>query len=168
MALRKTQRNERPRELRRRVILPARLQSGAGWSDTCILNLSSRGMMIQSPRPMPPGSFVQLRRGDHVIAAKVVWRDGTRLGLQSEDRVPVEEIISLSGASSLRLVASGETLPERRKKKRNDFEQARAKGRALEFAATIAAATVFATCAWGLAHEAFAKPIEAVQASLPE
>ena len=47
MGLAKRKLRERPRELRRRVILPARLRTGADWSDTCMLNISSRGLLIQ-------------------------------------------------------------------------------------------------------------------------
>src|SRR5215218_5584495 len=86
---------QRPRELRRRVVLPARLRTGAQWSDTCILNISSRGLMIHSGREAPRGSLVELRRGEHVIIARVAWRDGARVGLCSEDRVPIEEIMSV-------------------------------------------------------------------------
>jgi hypothetical protein len=158
--------NERPRELRRRVVLPARLRTGSNWSDTCILNVSSRGLMIQSSRPALPGSLVELHRGDHVIVAKVMWRNGMRLGLLSEDRVPVEDIMSLVGAKSLQLVAVGGTLVERRKKRRNDPDRARWQGRAMEFIALIAAVVMFASCVWGLAHQAFAMPLQLVQASL--
>ena len=92
---------QRPREVRRRVVLPARLLTGVQWSDTCILNISSRGLMIHSGRVAPKGSVVELHRGDHVIVARVVWRDGARVGLQSTDRVPVEEIMSGEGAIDL-------------------------------------------------------------------
>jgi hypothetical protein len=157
---------ERPRELRRRVVLPARLCAGADWSDTCILNVSSRGLMIHSSRPAFPGSVVELRRGEHVIVARVMWRDGARLGLQAEERVPVEEILSLSNTKSLQLAALGGALIERRKEPRLDPDGARSDGRWMEFLATIAAAAIFAGCAWSIAHQALAKPLAAAQVAL--
>jgi len=87
--------NHRPRELRRRVILPALVRSDGGWGNASILNISSRGFLIQSARPTPKGSKVELRHGGHVITARVVWRDGARAGLATESCVPVEEIMSL-------------------------------------------------------------------------
>ena len=53
--------------LRRRVLLPARMRTSAGWSDACILNVSSRGALIHAKRPITQGSVVELRHGDHVI-----------------------------------------------------------------------------------------------------
>ena len=158
---------ERPRELRRRVILPARLRTGADWSDTCILNISSRGLMIQSARPALPGSLVELRRGNHVIIATVMWRDGSRVGLQSDDRVPVDEILSQGHAQSLQLVASDGALIDRRREPRAP-DRARAQGRTLEFAAVVAIALILTAGAWGMAHQALARPFAAVQAALPD
>ena len=54
----------RPRELRRKLLVPARLRHGAAWSDTCIVNISSRGLMIHSSRPLQPGSKVEVYRGE--------------------------------------------------------------------------------------------------------
>jgi len=95
-----------PREVRRRVVLPARLRTGVQWSDTCILNISSRGLMIHSGKPAPKGSLVELRRGEHVIIARIAWRDGARVGLCAEDRVPIEEIMSVGQSQAFRLTAS--------------------------------------------------------------
>jgi len=63
------------------VLVPARLRDGASWSDACILNISSRGMMIHTGRPIRRGCEVELRRGEHMIVARVMWRDGARAGL---------------------------------------------------------------------------------------
>ena len=59
---------QRPRELRRRVVIPARLRTGAQWTDACILNISSRGLLIRTARPVPEGSFVDVRKGDRADA----------------------------------------------------------------------------------------------------
>src|SRR5579872_7025211 len=97
---------QRPRELRRRVVLPARMRAGAQWSDASILNISSRGLMIHSGRAGPTGSTLELRRGSHVIIAKVMWRDGSRAGLRSDARLPMEDILSGNQSTALSLVAS--------------------------------------------------------------
>src|SRR5262245_7417073 len=115
MSARNVNSKHRSRELRRRVVLPARLRTGANWSDTCILNISSRGLMIHSARAVPNGSLVELRRGVHVILARVVWKDGGRIGLRSSDRLPIEEILSLSLVKARQLLAVGGVGSERRR-----------------------------------------------------
>src|SRR5690348_1343959 len=103
---RRPPRNQKPRELRRRVVVPARLRDGASWSDACILNVSSRGLMIHTGRPVRCGSEVELRRGEYMIVARVVWRDGARAGLRAEERVPIEEIVMGGHAPALQLTAN--------------------------------------------------------------
>ena len=76
-------------------MVSARLRHGGSWSDACILNISKRGLMIHTGRPVRDGAEVELRRGNHVIVARVMWRDGGRAGLHSEVPVPVEDILTL-------------------------------------------------------------------------
>lgn len=138
MRLSDRKKSERPRELRRRVAIPARLRSGAQWSDACIANISSRGMMIHSGRAGPAGTMVELHRGDHVIIARVVWRDGGRAGLHSDEQLPVEEIISLGRSCGLRIAASDREFIERRKRPRRSSADSRSTGGMLDFAGMVA------------------------------
>src|SRR4051794_34204558 len=69
---------QKPRELRRRLMLPARMRTSAGWSDACILNVSSRGLLVHTRLATPDGATVELCHGEHVIIARVVWRQGPR------------------------------------------------------------------------------------------
>ena len=158
--------HERPRELRRRVVLPARLRTGTQWSDTCILNISSRGLMIHSGRPVSHGNEVELRRGDHVIVARVIWRDGARVGLQSEERLAVDEILSFSKAQTLRLVATDGAVIERRKQPRPPSDHARVRGRALQFAGAVAIAASLAISVGIMAERALARPLGLVANAL--
>lgn len=158
--------SERPRELRRRVVLPARMRAGAQWSDVCILNISSRGLLIQSGLAGSQGSLVEVRRGDHVMVARIVWRDGSRAGLQCEDRVPVEEIMSLGAAQALRLVASEGALVERRKYRRANHGESRLQGRAMEFVAVLAIGIALAIGTWSAVEEALAKPFAQISTVL--
>lgn len=161
----KTRSGERPRELRRRVVLPARLRHGAQWADACILNVSSRGLMIHAARAGQLGSLIELRRGEHVIVARVVWREGSRAGLQSEDRIPVEEIMSLSGSQALQLVANEGALVERRRHRRPPVEP-RLQARAMEFAAVLVIGVALAGGAWSMARQALARPFAEASAAL--
>jgi len=153
---------QKPRELRRRVVVPARLRHGASWSDTCILNLSSRGLMIHTSRQISRGTEVEVCRGDHVIVARVVWRDGARAGLQSSERVPVEEILTLGQSPALQITAAH---GERRKKARRE-DNSRLRGRALEFAGVLVVGVSLAGCAVSMVHDAFAVPMAAIAAAL--
>jgi hypothetical protein len=136
------------------------------WSDACILNISSRGLMIQSGRAGPEGSTVEIRRGDHVIIARVVWRDGVRAGLQSDDRLPVEEIMSVGQSRALRLVAADGALVERRKRPRTQQRDARSSARLIEFFGLAAVAVALALGVWTTAQQAFAAPMAKVEAAL--
>jgi len=161
----KPKQSQRPRELRRRVMLPARLRAGAQWSDTCILNISSRGLLIHSARAAPEGSIIELRRGDQVIVARVMWREGARVGLQADERLPVEQIMSLGQSKALQLTASSGAAVERRKQPRTEVD-ARLRGRAIEFASVAVIAASMALTIWSMASEALARPMAAVSAAL--
>jgi hypothetical protein len=162
MRARTSPRAQKPRELRRRVVVPARLRHGMSWSDTCILNLSSRGLMIHTSRPIAQGTQVEIRRGEYVIVARVVWRDGARAGLQADDRLPVEEILTLGQSPALQLTAAD---GERRKRPRSQ-DYSRLRGRAMEYAGVLAIGVSLAGCAMSLVHDALAGPLAAVSAVL--
>jgi len=137
----------------------------SSWCDACILNISSRGLMIHVSRGAPNGDMVELRRGHHVIVARVVWRDGSRAGLHSDDRVPVEEILSLSQAPALQLTAAG-AFVERRNQPRRDHERSRWRGRWLEFASVTAVGASLVATVFSIVESVLAKPMDAVRAAL--
>lgn len=166
MSAPKPNHRQRPRELRRRVVIPARLRTGAQWTDACILNISSRGLLIRTARPVPEGSFVEVRKGDHAITARVAWRSGGRVGLHSDERLPVEEIMSSSSAQALRLVAEHGKFVERRRQPRARSDDARLRGRAIEFVGIGGLVLALALSIWGMAQQALAVPLERVEAAL--
>ncbi|MES2137778.1 MAG: PilZ domain-containing protein [Pseudomonadota bacterium] len=151
----------RPRELRRRVLLPARLCTGAQWSDTCILNISSRGLLIHSARPAGKGSVVELRRGDHVIQARVVWRDGARVGLQCDERLAIEQIVTLGQSRAFQLTAgeSATGAPPSRAM----AERSRLRGRALEYFSIAVIAVSIATSVSAMVETALARPLALIE-----
>lgn len=144
------------------MVVPARLRHGASWSDTCILNISSRGLMIHTGRPVLKGAEVEVWRGDHMIVARVVWREGARAGLLAEDRVPVEEIITLGNAPALQLTAHR---AERRNRPRpEDFSRLR--GRLIEFAGVVAIAVSLAGAGLTMVQAAFGQPLAIIEGAL--
>lgn len=108
MALYDPRNQQRNREWRRCVRIKARIKSPDGWRDASILNVSSRGLMIHSSCCSNPGGEVELRGGDQVIRARVMWRKGERAGLRSDQVLPVIDIINLTegGEGKLALEAA--------------------------------------------------------------
>jgi len=162
----KQQNGLRHRELRRRVILPARLRLGSQWTDICILNVSSRGLMIQSGQPARQGTIVEVRRERHIITGRVMWRDGGKIGLQCEDRVPVEGILSLGAAKSLRLVAADGDLIERRQVPRRGRPESRLLGRTIQFAGVLAIVLALSISAVLWVKTTLAQPLRTAEAAL--
>jgi hypothetical protein len=141
------------------------MRSDSGWSDACILNISSRGLLVRSGRPAVRGSVIELRHRDYAIVGRVVWSDGAHAGLQAEERVPVEQILSLSQAPSLQLTAVSGRPVERRKRPRS-HEDNRVRGRLFEFSAVAILAALVAGFAFDLVHDALSRPFQQVQAVL--
>ena len=142
--------------------MPARLRHGSSWSDACILNVSSRGLLIHTGRPISTGTIVEVRRGQHVIVARVIWRDGGRAGLRAENRVPVEHIATLGQSPALQLTAATE---ERRKHPRRE-ERNRLRGRGVEFGAVLLIAAALTGAGFSMVEAAFARPLALVSAVL--
>jgi hypothetical protein len=160
--LHRKSRGKRPRELRRRVVVPARLRHGASWSDACILNISSRGLMIYTARPMAQGTEVELRRGEHLILARVIWRDGARAGLCADERIPVEEIVTGAHSPKLQLTS---VAGERRATPRVSHSS-RVRAGWVEFAGVVAIAVSLAGAGFVTVQTALARPLAAVAAVL--
>lgn len=157
--------NHRPRELRRRVMMPARVRVAAGWSDACILNLSSRGLMIKATPAALRSGQIELWHQEHMIIATIVWREGTRAGLRAEGPLPVEEIMALGQGPSLQLTAQCSPQADRRRKPRS-HDDSRFRARAFEFASVTLIAVSLAMAVFGMVEQSFAKPLFAVRAAL--
>jgi hypothetical protein len=153
------------REERRRVVLPARIRTGSAWNDACILNISSRGLMVRVPTLVARGSYVELHKGDHVIVARVVWQDETKLGLCTQDRIEVEQILSGKPSAALELGNPGRRAIERRSRPRT-YENNRQSGRLFEFAAIAGLAACVAGFAFGIVHDVLSPPLAAVRQAL--
>ena len=138
----------------------------SGWTDACILNVSSRGLMINAPAALAvQGSTIELWHGDHLIVATVVWRKGSRAGLHAEERVPVDEILAISQSGSLKLTAASWPEFERRRVVRTS-DDSRVRGRAMEFVGAAMVACVLAAAAFSLVDRAFERPLRHVEAAL--
>lgn len=147
-------------------MIGARVQLGLTWHDVCILNISTRGMMVQAPNPPPRGEILELRRGPHIIVGRVIWSAGERCGLMTQDRLSIDELVSGTASAADK---GGPGNVERRAAQRklgNIAERSRWRARAIEFC-TIAAAAMGAAA--GLAvivDTAVASPMRAIQSAL--
>lgn len=114
--------------------------------------------MIHTGRPISHGTRVEIRRGVHVIVARVVWKDGGRAGLRAEDRVPVKDIITLGQSPSLQLTVAG----DERRKHLCPEERNRLRDRAIEFAGVVLIAAALTGAGLSMVDAAFERPIAAV------
>ena len=102
--------------------------------------------------------------GRRVIVARVVWRKGVKAGLQSEERVPIEEIVSLAQSPGLQLTPRGRPAYERRRRPRTN-RNSRLRARALEFASVAIIGASLAGAAFGLIEQALGRPFAAAQSA---
>ena len=154
----------KPREERRNVVLEARLRGDRGWGQACILNLSSRGLLVYSDAPANPGSYVEVRRGEQVIVARVVWRRSNRIGLSSQEKLQLGEIVSGTAASAALQLTASNLAPERRKLPRED--QSRLRARAGQFVAIAAFGASLAGLSYVAATAILAPAMAKVTAAL--
>lgn len=147
------------------MMLPARLRGEAGWSDACILNISSRGLLIYSAGRAKPGNFVEIRRGRLLVIARVVWRENQRIGLSAHDPIPLGEIICDQAVASAAPLCGAGAPVERRKEPRS-ADKSRARGRAAEFVLCAMAGAALAGACAVAAEQSLAKPLMVVKTAL--
>lgn len=164
----------KPREQRRTVLVSARMRVGARWGDVRILNISSRGLLIQSPEPPPRGSYLEVRRGRHTIVARVVWASDQRFGVQTQDLLSVDAIVREPdhSAPECRQPPAAEDAVERRARdpKRvssaQRHEGSRVLARLTEFACIAFAGAGAALMGYEIIGEMFARPMTEAVAAL--
>lgn len=84
---------KRPREERRTISLNARLRFDDGWRDVTIGNVSSRGLMLRGSALPQRGTFIEVRHHNLCIVGRVVWSQGLRAGVRTQDLVDVPTLI---------------------------------------------------------------------------
>lgn len=151
-------------------MIRARLRSGASWADACILNLSPRGMGLQSASPPGRGSYVELRRGHHVIVARVMWTNGHRFGIRSQDTIPVDSVISEPDLSAANDGAPPAPVIERRTAPRftERHDGSRTLSRSIQFGFVLILGASAGLTLFDGVRQAFGKPLESAAAALGE
>ena len=155
------------REERRKVLIRARMRSGATWGDVCILNISSRGLQLQAPRPPERGAYVEVRRGPQVIVGRVAWSKQHRFGIRSQDVLFIDSLIAEpDSAEALRGPVTHVPAERRAAPRRPASADHRLVGQAMEFACLGIAIIGGATLLYGAAESAFAAPLASVSKAL--
>ncbi|MDV3455749.1 PilZ domain-containing protein [Sphingomonas sp. HF-S4] len=162
----------RNRDPRTRVVLPARMRSGARWADACIHNVSSRGMMVASNDAPAPGSYIELRRGPNIVVGRVVWRRDRFFGLRAQDRIDLDLLRRASTADAANDGSAVERRADRRlgedARRARTLERSRAIAKASQFV-TLALLCVGAALFAGHAvHEALRAPVSRIAAVMPD
>ena len=159
----------KPREDRQKVMVKARMRSGASWNDVCILNVSLHGLGVQSAATLERGTYVEICRGTQSIIARVAWSKGHRAGLRSQDAIFIKALINESLALAPRLpVRSGRPVDRRRAPRTpaQRHEASRFLGRAMESACLAVAAGAIGMTAFGSVGQALASPLSQISAAL--
>jgi hypothetical protein len=156
------------RESRRKVMITARIRVGAVWQDASILNISTRGLMVQALRPPQRGAYVEIGRGRHVIVARVAWVEQHRVGLRSQDQLPVDAIIAGVGDVAADAPAGDRPVELRSVARSTDVRQnvSRWRARAFEFACIGAMGVAGSVVAFDAVVTMFNGPLHAVTDAL--
>ena len=161
----------KPREPRRKIVVPARIRQAGRWADVRILDASSRGFMIHLPNAPPRGTYVELHRGRRSYVARVVWQSAQRCGLQTQDRVIVDDLVKPPEAVTDPRQDEAPTIERRSAGRARDrielkAERSRTSGRAGQFAAFICGAVVAASLLYGMVGQALSRPLAQVSTAL--
>lgn len=125
------------REARHDVQLPARLRGDDSWSDVCIRNVSSHGMMLLIGNPPERGTYIEVRRGNAVVIGRVMWVSAGRCGLRTKERISVAELTMAN--APLADTRSGDRRAQARAHHPGEAAaRSAAMGRLMQFAATVA------------------------------
>jgi hypothetical protein len=149
-------------------MLRARLRGAQGWKDACILNISVRGMMVQTASAPPRGSYVEVHRGHHLMVARVAWHKGHRCGLRCQDAIAIDALVA-DPEDPAGAPAVSQPAVERRSQPRSPnlrHERSREMSRAIEFAMLALLGAAGAAAAFSVVQSALASPLARVSEAL--
>jgi hypothetical protein len=154
-------------------MITARLRHGDAWSDANILNISSRGLLFHAATPPSRGTYVEVRRGAHVIIGRVIWAKANRFGVRAQDRLAVDSLIANGSPNRQSANDAADAPVERRARSRSDslewrYVQSSTKGRALQFACVAGLGFLLAACAFEAVVETLSQPLSIVSTQLAE
>lgn len=141
------------------------------WTDACIHNASSRGLLVAADDAPTSGSYVDIRRGSLVIIGRVVWRKGRFFGVRTQDRVVVQALVdeprrgaATAPTSTVDRRTSARLTSEGRMARR--VERSRRIASMAQFGFLAASAAAAAAVMAGEVGATLSRPLAAVTASL--
>lgn len=126
-------------------------------------------MLVGSAKPPACGSYLEIRRGAHVIVARVVWSKLGRFGVQTQDLVPAGDLIRTPGEPPLPVKAGEAGFADRRASTRPPemrHEASRRTARATEFGAFILIGALATMLIGETVSRAFAEPLAIAETAL--
>ena len=87
---------------RARVLLSAKLRTASGEVTVRLRDLSRKGALVECSGPMPPGADVVFARGSTVVAARIAWAHGSRIGLEFNEMIDESEVLVHIGRQASR------------------------------------------------------------------
>lgn len=163
----------KPRESRKIVMLAARLRHSEAWVDASILNISSGGLQLHATSPPSRGTYIEVRRGTHVIIGRVVWVKADRFGMCAQDKLAINALIANAPPSKPASNDQGGTAVERRVRPRSEalewrYAQSQGKGRSLQFACIAGFGLILAASVYEAVRDTFSKPLSIASMQLIE
>jgi hypothetical protein len=86
---------ERRRDERERVLIPADLRSEKGITRTVLLNLSRTGAMMASVSPPEVGEMVELLCEDLAATGKIIWAKGYQFGIAFHRKIDGRQVAAI-------------------------------------------------------------------------
>lgn len=145
------------------------MRAGTSWSDVRIMNMSARGLMISGQHLPTRGAYVEVRKGRQSIVARVVWCDNASMGVHTQDKVPIQDLIEEPHhGSEPRLNEAQERRGTPRTPERSTklAEASRAQGRGFEFAVMLLLAAAGAWIVFDTVQTALRAPFMSVEQAL--
>ena len=154
----------KPREHRHKVLIRAKMRAGGLPVDTCIRDISSKGMMLQSRAPPPRGTYVEVITATQTIVGRVVWGGDMRFGINTRERIHVELVVGELRTSRAPVSQPTADLPRLKPPAIRSF--ASANGKALEFCGLVVFAVAIIYAIASATYETLARPLERVSSHL--
>ncbi len=93
-------------EERHKALIRCRLHGSGFDKDACILDASSRGLLLTLARPPAHGEMIEIYVNGHSLLGQVEWINGRRMGMKLHERIDVMAFIT--GATGSLALKRGE------------------------------------------------------------
>lgn len=154
------------RDVRVPVHFDAQMSSDQGRGLALIVNASSRGLALRSDQAPPRGAYVELRAGDEVIVARVVWSKDEFFGVRTRCPIPAgmrpQAALNRVGAMGALHVAVNNATPAAAQM----LEQSLTRARNLQFFFIVVLGLCSAALGYLSMREALGGPLDAARIAL--